>query len=52
MTDKEYKEFVKILKAFKKKASKSKKISRQFLIDVGIITLNGKLSKNYKHIRF
>lgn len=50
MSDKEKREFSAILQQYKEKLSGNKKASRQFLVDVGIITPKGNLRKPYKHL--
>ncbi len=49
MTDKDRNEFIKFMEDYKVKLSKSKKLSREFLVRVGIITPKGNRTKMYKH---
>ena len=48
MSNKEIKLYIKEMKAFIKKISASKEESKKFLVQTGIYTKSGKLSKNYK----
>ena len=50
MTDKERKEFLKILNDKIEEVSNSQMAARKFLVDLGIFTKNGNLTKRYKHI--
>ncbi len=50
MEDKKVDELVAKLEKYKIELSKSPEKSKQFLIDAGILTQKGKLSKNYKHL--
>jgi hypothetical protein len=47
MSDKERKDFIKLLILKKKKLAKDKKASRKFFIKAGIMTESGNLSKKY-----
>ncbi len=42
--------FVKVLEKYKEKVSKSEKTSKAFLVDLGVITQKGNLTKNYKDL--
>jgi hypothetical protein len=48
MNDKEKKEYLKELKRFSKELLSSREKSRQFLIDAGIHTKTGRLTKPYR----
>lgn len=48
MTDKEIKEMVKGLKAYKKKVTASKEASRKFLVELGIVDKKGNIQEPYK----
>jgi len=48
MNDKEKKEYLKELRKFSKQLLASKERSRQFLIDAGIHTKTGRLTKPYR----
>ena len=50
MTDKERQEFLKLLETYKNKFSKSEKAAKKFLIEIGVYTEKGNLTKNYKHL--
>jgi hypothetical protein len=50
MTEKERKEFLSILEEYKTRLSKNEKKAKEFLVDVGVYTEKGNLSKNYKHL--
>jgi hypothetical protein len=50
MSEKDHKEFILILQQYKQKLSKSKKASRKFLVDTGIVTEKGNLREPYKHL--
>lgn len=50
MSDKERKDFEVLLRSYIKKLSKNKKASRAFLVNTGIVTPKGNLTKNYKHL--
>lgn len=50
MEDKKVDELVAKLEKYKEELAKSAEKSKQFLVDVGIITPNGNLTKNYKHL--
>ena len=49
MNDKEKKEYLKELKKFSKELISSKEKSRKFLIDAGIHTKTGRLTKPYRN---
>jgi hypothetical protein len=44
------KEFIEILKRYKLELESGKKSSKQFLIEVGIIDVDGVLKENYKKL--
>jgi len=46
--EKELKKFKKAVKQINKKAKKSKKYAKKILVDSGIYTKSGKLSKHYR----
>lgn len=48
--NKETKDFIKVLKEYKKK-SITKKEAINFLRDIGVLDEKGNLSKNYKNLR-
>jgi len=50
MTDKERKEFLEILDDKIRELSNSKEASQKFLVDLGIFTKKGNLTKKHKHI--
>ena len=50
MSDKEVQEFQEILKAYKKKVTRSKEASREFLVELGVLTEKGNLRKQYKNL--
>ena len=50
MTDREREEFIACMEDFKKKVAGNKEMARQFLIEVGIYTKDGKLTEPYKHL--
>lgn len=50
MSEKDHQEFIVILEQYKQKLSKSKKASRKFLVDTGIVTAKGNLREPYKHL--
>jgi len=47
MTEKEIKKYIKEFEKYSKKICSSKKSARKFLIDCGIYTKEGKLTKEY-----
>ncbi len=50
MSEKEREESIRLMKEYIVKLSKSKKLSREFLVRVGIYTPKGNLTKNYKNL--
>ena len=50
MCEKETRELLKTLKDSKKEITKTKKSSREFLVELGIFTEKGNLKKNYKDL--
>ncbi len=50
MEDRKVDELVAKLEKYRIELTKSQKKSKKFLVDVGVITPNGKLAKNYKHL--
>lgn len=50
LREKETEKFIAILRSYKTKVSKDEKTSRKFLMDLGVITGKGNLTKNYKNI--
>ena len=50
MEDKKVDELVAKLEKYKVELTKSAERSKKFLVDVGVITPNGNLAKNYKHL--
>ena len=48
--EKDKEKFTSILLKYKEKVSKSKKFSKKFLLELGVITKNGNLKSNYKHL--
>ena len=50
MTEKEREEFLAYVEEFKKKIAGNKELSLQFLAEVGICTIDGKLTEPYQHL--
>jgi len=50
MTDKERQNLIAFMEDFKKKVAGNREMSLQFLAEVGICTLDGKLTDPYKHL--
>ena len=50
MSEREIKEMVKGLKAYKKKVTASKEASRNFLIELGVVDKDGNRTEPYKHL--
>ena len=50
MTTQERENLKKALKTYKKRVTSSKKASRNFLIELGVFTKNGKVRKEYKNL--
>lgn len=50
MSKKEIEQIDKQLKSYGKKVASSKKLSEEFLYDIGVTTKNGKVSKHYKNL--
>jgi len=50
MDERERKELLAYIEEFKKKVEGNKELARQFLIDVGIYTEDGRLTEPYKHL--
>lgn len=42
--------FVKVLKKYKERVSQTEETSKAFLVDLGVITPKGNLTKNYKDL--
>ena len=50
MSEKEKKEFRDLLRQVKEEFSNDKNASKQFLVDAGIITKEGKVTEQYEHL--
>ena len=50
MTEKERVGFTRDMEKFGKEISRSKELSRDFLVQAGIITVKGNLRKPYRHL--
>ena len=50
MSEKEKKEFRDLLRQVKEEFSHDKRASKQFLVDAGIITKEGKVTEQYEHL--
>ena len=51
MNEVERKEFFAFIEEFEKKITSSQEAARQFLVDVGIYTMDGQLTEPYKYFR-
>ncbi|MEQ8881297.1 MAG: hypothetical protein RLQ12_16755 [Cyclobacteriaceae bacterium] len=50
MSEKEKKDMLKGLKAYKKQVAASKESSRKFLVELGVVDKDGKRTKHFKHL--
>jgi hypothetical protein len=50
MTHEEIEDLKEKIEKYEKKVTKSKKASRSFLVELGIFTKSGKLTKNYENL--
>ena len=48
LKEKEEDPFITILKAYQLEVTKSKAASKKFLVDIGVMTKKGNLTKNYR----
>lgn len=50
MSEKEKKDMLKGLKAYKKQVTANRESSRKFLIELGVVDKDGKRTKHFKHL--
>ena len=50
MSDKEIKEMIKGLKAYKSKVAANKEASRKFLIELGVVDKDGNKTEHFQHL--
>ena len=50
MTDEERKEFIACMQDFKNKIAGNRELARQFLIETGIYTMEGRLTEPYQNL--
>ena len=50
MSDKELEEYSKKIRAFSKEITKSESSKTKFLVEMGVITKKGNVTKRYKHV--